>query len=73
MPDIIQIAIARKNKLIAELQELERFIKVGETLSAGVASVQSDMDRSDAPMKLDNQSDDEHNDDAPDNVQRLGA
>ena len=78
MPDIIQIAIARKTKLMAELQELERFIKVGENLSRGVASVQSEMDRRDEPMKLgdhdDNNDDhDDHEDRGSDNVQRLGA
>ena len=73
MPDIIQIAIARKTKLMAELQELERFIKVGETLSKGVASVQSDMASRHEPMALSNDHDDDQDDRDNDNVQRLGA
>ena len=75
MPDILQIAIARKTKLMTELQELERFIMVGENLSKGVASVQSEMDKNEAPMKLgeSNEDDHDHSDDQADNVQRLGA
>jgi len=75
MPDILQIAIARKNKLMTELQELERFILVGENLSKGVASVQSGMDKNDEPMKLRDSSDkdDDTSDDKSGNVQRLGA